>query len=434
MEMPVVHESSRVTCAACGEASLGGLPLSSSPSIKTAEIQKAAAEETLKVATIKAEEEEEGEEDKGAIAIVQSGKCFNGGSGEVEGVSDNRSLSSSFSVDLPKSMEGLHETGPPPFLKKTFEMVEDPETDSTVSWSKNRDSLIVWNAHEFSKHLLPKYFKHCNFSSFVRQLNTYGFRKIDPDRWEFANEGFRGGNKHLLKNIKRRSRYNKQQQGAAGGDDSAKPGLEAELESLKNDQDLLRIEILNLKQQQENSENQLSIVEQRIGVAECKQLQMFIFLAKAAKNRAFIQNLFQKRKQQRELDGSEFKKSKLLSTQIPENLPDAADASQSVNCRHQAQEQLAAMQTELTEMVSNDTEANTISKLIENSISDEFCSPIQDQKANLICGTNDRETVYHLMSEKLLDDNAVSENLVEEDLEVNETKFYLELENLIVKP
>ncbi|KAF2285130.1 hypothetical protein GH714_038754 [Hevea brasiliensis] len=406
MEMPVVHESSRVTCAACGEASLGGLPLSSSPSIKTAEIQKAAAEETLKVATIKAEEEEGGEEDKGAIAIVQSGKCFNGGGGEVEGVSDNRSLSSCFSVDLPKSMEGLHETGPPPFLKKTFEMVEDPETDSTVSWSKNRDSLIVWNAHEFSKHLLPKYFKHCNFSSFVRQLNTYGFRKIDPDRWEFANEGFRGGNKHLLKNIKR-SRYNKQQQGAAGGDDSAKPGLEAELESLKNDQDLLRIEILNLKQQQENSENQLSIVEQRIGVAECKQLQMFIFLAKAAKNRAFIQNLFQKRKQQRELDGSEFKKSKLLSTQIPENLPDAADASQSVNCRHQAQEQLAAMQTELTEM---------------------------DQKANLICGTNDRETVYHLMSEKLLDDNAVSENLVEEDLEVNETKFYLELENLIVKP
>jgi heat shock transcription factor len=70
-------------------------------------------------------------------------------------------------------MEGLHEAGPPPFLKKTFEMVGDPETDETVSWGKNRDSFVVWDSHEFSKVLLPKYFKHSNFSSFIRQLNTY---------------------------------------------------------------------------------------------------------------------------------------------------------------------------------------------------------------------------------------------------------------------
>jgi heat shock transcription factor len=52
-------------------------------------------------------------------------------------------------------------------------MVGDPETDETVSWGKNRDSFVVWDSHEFSKNLLPKYFKHSNFSSFIRQLNTY---------------------------------------------------------------------------------------------------------------------------------------------------------------------------------------------------------------------------------------------------------------------
>jgi len=78
-----------------------------------------------------------------------------------------------FMDNTPKPMEGLHEMGPPPFLKKTFDMVEDPKTDLVVSWSQTRDSFVVWDSHEFSKTLLPKYFKHSNFSSFIRQLNTY---------------------------------------------------------------------------------------------------------------------------------------------------------------------------------------------------------------------------------------------------------------------
>lgn len=83
------------------------------------------------------------------------------------------SVHGSSSIQLPKPMEGLNDVGPPPFLKKTFEMVEDPDTDPIVSWSASRDSFIVWDSHEFSKILLPKYFKHSNFSSFIRQLNTY---------------------------------------------------------------------------------------------------------------------------------------------------------------------------------------------------------------------------------------------------------------------
>jgi heat shock transcription factor, other eukaryote len=91
----------------------------------------------------------------------------------VGSTSCNSSSSSSGSNLTPKPMEGLHEMGPPPFLTKTFDVVEDPSTDSIVSWSGARNSFVVWDLHKFSTAILPRYFKHSNFSSFVRQLNTY---------------------------------------------------------------------------------------------------------------------------------------------------------------------------------------------------------------------------------------------------------------------
>jgi len=67
----------------------------------------------------------------------------------------------------------LSSNAPPPFLSKTYDMVDDHNTDSIVSWSANNNSFIVWKPPEFARDLLPKNFKHNNFSSFVRQLNTY---------------------------------------------------------------------------------------------------------------------------------------------------------------------------------------------------------------------------------------------------------------------
>ncbi|KAK8500569.1 hypothetical protein V6N13_073522 [Hibiscus sabdariffa] len=93
---------------------------------------------------------------------------------------------------------------PTPFLTKTYQLVDDPSVDDLVSWNEDGSAFIVWQPAEFARDLLPKYFKHNNFSSFVRQLNTYGFRKLVPERWEFANDCFRRGEKELLRDIQRR--------------------------------------------------------------------------------------------------------------------------------------------------------------------------------------------------------------------------------------
>ncbi|KAI3979410.1 hypothetical protein MKX01_001602 [Papaver californicum] len=228
---------------------------------------------------------------------------------------------SSSMVVLP--MEGLHEIGPPPFLTKTYDMVEDPHTNSIVSWSKARNSFIVWDPHDFSTTLLPKYFKHRNFSSFIRQLNTYGFRKVDSEKWEFANEWFLGGQKQLLKNIKRRRHISKNTQQGGGGTDSCVEygglGLESELDTLRKERSYLMVEILNLREKQKRSLDELVSIQERLQGTETKQQLTMSFLAKAFKNPAFVQQLIEMSGKRKELVGGVTKKRRVPPSGSIEN-------------------------------------------------------------------------------------------------------------------
>ncbi|XP_042450820.1 heat stress transcription factor A-1-like isoform X1 [Zingiber officinale] len=195
-------------------------------------------------------------------------------------------------VTTTTASHGLSGGSPPPFLSKTYEMVDDPATDAIVSWGPANNSFVVWNTAEFARVLLPKLFKHNNFSSFVRQLNTYGFRKVDPDRWEFANEGFLRGQKHLLKTISRRKSsqsHNQQQQPQTQNTiEVGKFGLEEEIERLKRDKNVLMQELVRLRQQQQSTDQQLNTLGQHLQGMEHRQQQMMSFLAKAMQSPGFL--------------------------------------------------------------------------------------------------------------------------------------------------
>jgi len=94
----------------------------------------------------------------------------------------------------------------PAFLVKTYDILDNPAHFDIISWNKEGNAFIVKNVNEFSEKILPKYFKHNNFSSFVRQLNMYDFHKSKQDTKEneFSHKLFRRGQKHLLNEIKRK--------------------------------------------------------------------------------------------------------------------------------------------------------------------------------------------------------------------------------------
>ncbi|OQR88656.1 HSF-type DNA-binding [Thraustotheca clavata] len=105
------------------------------------------------------------------------------------------------------------------FLKKTYDMI-DTSPNEIAGWCPEGTSFVIRDPKAFAVNMLPKYFKHNNFSSFVRQLNFYGFRKSKKEvllvametddiknSWEFYHDLFIRGKPHLMSKIKRKTNY-----------------------------------------------------------------------------------------------------------------------------------------------------------------------------------------------------------------------------------
>lgn len=138
-----------------------------------------------------------------------------------------------------------------------------------------------------------------------------GFRKVHPDRWEFANEGFLKGQKHLLKTIRRRKpppNPANQLQSLGPSLEIGRFALEGEIGSLKRDKNVLMAEVIKLRQEQQNTRAHLQAMEARIRGTEQKQQQMMAFLARAMKDPNFLQQLAEQEKHKKELEDAITKK------------------------------------------------------------------------------------------------------------------------------
>lgn len=65
----------------------------------------------------------------------------------------------------------------PLFLTKTYNMINECDP-AIASWSDDGEMIVVKDPTRFASKIIPNFFGHNKFSSFARQLNFYGFRKI----------------------------------------------------------------------------------------------------------------------------------------------------------------------------------------------------------------------------------------------------------------
>jgi len=147
------------------------------------------------------------------------------------------------------------------FIQKTYDMISrcDP---NVACWSDAGDLFIVKGSTKLAKMHIPRYFDHSNFSSFSRQLNFYGFRKINnlhetdgftSSHVRFHHEYFRRERPDLLSNIKRSTLNNSNSKVVNKEIENLKltvTKLEEKINQMSSDFEAKMKEMYNMMQQQ----------------------------------------------------------------------------------------------------------------------------------------------------------------------------------------
>ncbi|GAA5822464.1 hypothetical protein JCM10212_000550 [Sporobolomyces blumeae] len=100
------------------------------------------------------------------------------------------------------------------FIDKLYDILQDPGYRHLVVYGSDGKSFEVLDTVRFAREVLPLYFKHANFSSFVRQLNMWGWRKESKTgEWNFVHSIFERDRPDLLSTIRRADETNRKTNG-----------------------------------------------------------------------------------------------------------------------------------------------------------------------------------------------------------------------------
>ncbi|XP_009080938.1 PREDICTED: heat shock factor protein 3-like, partial [Acanthisitta chloris] len=136
----------------------------------------------------------------------------------------------------------------------------------------NGENFSILDEQRFAKELLPKYFKHNNISSFIRQLNMYGFRKVialengiitaeKSSVIEFQHPFFKQGKAHLLENIKRKVSAVRTEDLKVCTEDLHK--VLSEVQEMREQQNNMDVRLANMKRENKALWKEVAVLRQK---------------------------------------------------------------------------------------------------------------------------------------------------------------------------
>ncbi|CAJ1077587.1 heat shock factor protein 2 [Xyrichtys novacula] len=191
----------------------------------------------------------------------------------------------------------------PAFLTKLWTLVEDENTNEFICWSQEGNSFLVLDEQHFAKEILPKFFKHNNMASFIRQLNMYGFRKVmhidtgivKQERdgpVEFQHPYFKHGQDDLLENIKRKVSTSRPEETKIRQEDLTK--ILANVQNVHNKQESMDARLITLKRENEGLWREISDLRQKHVQQQQLIKKMIHFIVTLVQNNRIL-NLKRKR-------------------------------------------------------------------------------------------------------------------------------------------
>ncbi|KAM7263303.1 hypothetical protein ACFE04_000986 [Oxalis oulophora] len=126
-------------------------------------------------------------------------------------------------------------------------------------------------------------------------MDEQGFKKSDPEQWEFANDDFVRGQPHLMKNIHRRKAVHSHSlqnvQGNAQLTDSERQNYKEDIERLKMDKQLLIIELQKNELERQGLEFQMKHLKEKLQSMEQRQETMAASMARVLQKPGLALNL-----------------------------------------------------------------------------------------------------------------------------------------------
>lgn len=118
--------------------------------------------------------------------------------------------------------------------------------------------------------------------------------------------------------------------------------VEGDVDQLRRDRNVLMVEIVKLRQQQQTSRAQLVSMEERLQGTERKHQYMMAFLARALRNPTFVQQLILRRNQNKDLAGIGRKRRLTSRATSSENVQEVISqlSSQAARSNQPAQEEM----------------------------------------------------------------------------------------------